>query len=158
VTGRLSFALPPELEAGEPPEARGLTRDGVRMLVARKATGELVHSTFALLPHFLDAGDLVVINTSGTLPAALDALTSEGVRATVHLSTQLDARRWVVEVRRDGERWGADPPRFLALGEGASVTLVEPYLGSERLFVAELDLPLPTRTWLTAHGRPIHYG
>jgi S-adenosylmethionine:tRNA ribosyltransferase-isomerase len=158
VTGRLSFALPPELEAGEPPEARGLTRDGVRMLVARKATGELVHSTFALLPHFLDAGDLVVINTSGTLPAALDALTPEGVRATVHLSTQLDARRWVVEVRRDGERWGADPPRFLALGEGASVTLVEPYLGSERLFVAELDLPLPTRTWLTAHGRPIHYG
>ena len=29
----LDFTLPPELEATEPPEARGLARDGVRLLV-----------------------------------------------------------------------------------------------------------------------------
>lgn len=33
-----TFELPPKLEAGSPPEARGLRRDGVRLLVAHKAT------------------------------------------------------------------------------------------------------------------------
>src|SRR5690606_34765322 len=64
VTTRLAFDVPPALEAGEPPEARGMTRDAVRMLVAHRASGEIAHSTFALLPAFLDPGDLVVINTS----------------------------------------------------------------------------------------------
>jgi S-adenosylmethionine:tRNA ribosyltransferase-isomerase len=162
VSARLTFDLPPELEAKEPPEARGMTRDAVRMLVAHRSTGALVHSTFALLPAFLDAGDLVVINTSGTLPAAIDALAPDGTRAVLHLSTQVDGERWVVEPRRPAgrttERWTGVPPRVLALGEGASIELLEPHLGSTRLWVARLSLPQPVRTWLTAHGRPIQYG
>ena len=164
MTDRLSFDLPPELEASEPPEARGLTRDGVRMLVAHRATPDHVeHSTFALLPHHLDAGDLVVINTSGTLPAAVDGLAPDGTRVVVHLSTQLDGDRWVVEPRRpDGRataRWtGAAPPPVVAIGEGATITLEAPYLGSDRLWIARLALPLPTLTWLAVHGRPIRYG
>lgn len=161
MTGRLSFALPPELEASAPPEARGLTRDGVRMLVARR-TGELVHSTFALLPAFLDPGDLIVLNTSGTIPAAVPALAPDGTRAVVHLSTQVGPDRWVVELRRPAgsatERWAGDVPPMLALGEGASIHLLEPHLGSTRLFVARLDLPQPVLRWLAVHGRPIHYG
>ncbi len=35
--------LPPALEASEPPEARGLSRDGVRLLVGRRRTGEVSH-------------------------------------------------------------------------------------------------------------------
>jgi S-adenosylmethionine:tRNA ribosyltransferase-isomerase len=158
MNGRLTFELPPELEAAEPPEARGLTRDGVRMLVARRDTGELVHSTFALLPSFLDPGDLVVLNTSGTLPAALQALAPDGTRVGIHLSTQLDGDRWAVEPRSGPERWpDTEPPRHLALGEGASIDLVERYQGT-RLWVAELHLPLPTRTWLAVHGQAIRYG
>jgi S-adenosylmethionine:tRNA ribosyltransferase-isomerase len=163
VTARLSFDLPPELEAAEPPEARGLTRDGVRMMVARRATQEVEHSTFALLPHFLDEGDLVVINTSGTIPAAVDAMAPEGTRLVLHLSTRLDDGRWVVEPRRpeglSTGRWGdqAVPPR-LVLGEGASVALEEPYRNSGRLWVARLTLPQATLTWLAMHGRPIGYG
>ncbi len=61
----LSFSLPPELEAPSPPEYRGMTRDSVRMLVATRSDGALVHSNFSELPRFLDEGDLVVINTSG---------------------------------------------------------------------------------------------
>ena len=68
----LSFALPAELEAPAPPEYRGMTRDAVRMLVATRSDGALVHSTFSELPRFLDEGDLVVINTSGTLAAEID--------------------------------------------------------------------------------------
>ena len=61
-------------EATEPPEARGITRDAVRMMVAYRHDLRLVHAHAHDLPSFLDEGDLVVVNTSGTLAAALDAL------------------------------------------------------------------------------------
>ena len=71
---RLSFDLPERLEAAEPPEARGLTRDGVRMLVAERATGRLVHTTFASLPSFLEPGDLVVDQHVGSDPGSRHGL------------------------------------------------------------------------------------
>src|SRR5438094_2610782 len=95
----IDFELPVELEAAEPPEARGLTRDAVRLLVAHRAGARLVHATFSELPRFLDAGDLVVVNTSGTLAAAVEATSPDGRRLTVHLSTRLPADLWVVELR-----------------------------------------------------------
>lgn len=170
-TSRLNFDLPPALEAREPAEARGMTRDAVRMMVAHRRTNELVHSTFTLLPTFLEPGDLVVVNTSGTIPAAIDAVAEDGQRLVVHVSTELvpaarkgGVSRWVVEMRRPAahttERWpiGIDVPRRLTLGPAAGLTLVAPYLGSARLWEAELDLPQPVLTWLAVHGRPIRYG
>ena len=167
MTGRLAFALPPELEASAPAEARGMTRDAVRMLVAYgdhpDGGTRLVHSTFALLPRFLDAGDLVVVNTSGTIPAAVDGHAPDGAHVVVHLSTHLDGNRWVVEPRRPNghttSRWtdGA-PPRTIVLGDDASLHLIEPYMGSARLWVAALSLPQPPLTWLAVHGRAIRYG
>ena len=163
MSARLAFALPSELEAASPAEARGMTRDAVRMLVASRGTEELVHSTFALLPHHLRPGDLVVINTSGTIAAALDAVADDGTRLVVHLSTRLDEDHWVIEPRRlDGRttaRWtdGA-PPRHLSLGAGARLELVAPYRDSDRLWVGVLSLPQAPLTWLAVHGRPIRYG
>lgn len=160
---RLAFALPPALEAGEPPEARGLARDSVRMLVAHRSAGELVHTTFSRLPDFLEAGDLVVVNTSATIPAAADALGGDGTRLVVHLSTHLGGDRWVVEPRRRSgpttEPWsGSPPPRALALGRDGWLELVEPYRGSRRLWVGRLSLPRPALDWLAVQGRPIRYG
>ena len=63
------FVLPDELQAREPPEARGLRRDGVRLLVG--ASAGLRHLHFVDLPSVLVPGDLVVVNTSATLPAAV---------------------------------------------------------------------------------------
>ncbi|MBA2282897.1 MAG: S-adenosylmethionine:tRNA ribosyltransferase-isomerase [Acidimicrobiia bacterium] len=159
---RLAFDLPSDLEAREPAEARGLTRDAVRMLVARR-DGRLAHSTFALLPSFLDPGDLVVVNTSGTLAAAVDGVDAAGRSLVVHLSTQLDDGRWVVEPRAvDGRataRWSGPPPVSpIMLAGGATVALQVPHLGSRRLWVAALDLPQPVLTYLAVHGRPIRYG
>ncbi len=166
-TERLRFDLPPAQEAGEPPEARGIARDGVRMLVASRSTGELTHSTFAELPSFLSPGDLVVVNTSGVLPAAIDATAPDGEAVVIHLSTRLDDGRWVVELRRpDGDtttRW-TNPivPLDLTLDPGdadvpaATAHLDGPYLG-ERLWVASLSLPQPVLAWLAVHGRPIRY-
>jgi S-adenosylmethionine:tRNA ribosyltransferase-isomerase len=160
---RLTFDLPPALEASEPPEARGQARDAVRMMVAHRASGALEHCTFALLPAFLEPGDLVVVNTSGTIPAAVDAVAADGTRLVVHLSTQLTADRWVVELRRPAgrstERWhGAPPPSPLTLGPDGSLALESPYGDAARLWVAHLSLPQRTLTWLAAHGRPIRYG
>jgi S-adenosylmethionine:tRNA ribosyltransferase-isomerase len=157
-TRRLAFHLPPELEAHEPPEARGLRRDGVRLMVARRDREHVVHSTVDRLPRFLDPGDLVVINTSGTLPAALDA---DGL--VVHLSTRLDDGRWVVEPRRPTatgvtERWaGSLPGPAIALAAGATLHLDEPYGDGHRLWVATLTTPGDEARWIAAHGRPIRY-
>jgi S-adenosylmethionine:tRNA ribosyltransferase-isomerase len=166
VASRLDFDLPAGLEAGEPPEAWGLTRDAVRMLVADGRDGSLTHSVFTFLPAFLEPGDLVVVNTSGTIPAAVPARGFDGSAVVVHLSTELDDGRWVVELRRpDGRttvRWPATdpPPRRLHLGDDpqASAELVQPYGEGGRLWVAALTLPLPVLTWLARHGQPIRYG
>src|SRR5204863_2390837 len=102
---RLDFTLPTDLEAAVPPEARGITRDAVRMMVAYRGEQRLVHTTFFELPRFLDPGDLVVVNTSGTLAAAVDATAPDGTNLVVHLSTRLPADLRVVELRRDGVPW-----------------------------------------------------
>jgi S-adenosylmethionine:tRNA ribosyltransferase-isomerase len=154
---RLQFELPPDLEAIEPAEARGITRDAVRMMVAYKNEARLVHATFSELPRFLDAGDLVVVNTSSTLAAAIDAADTD---LTVHLSTRLPADLWVVELRR-----GSGPYRdghagmAVALPAGGVVDLLTPYGHTPgRLWVATLRLPDPLLTYLAVHGRPIKYG
>jgi S-adenosylmethionine:tRNA ribosyltransferase-isomerase len=161
-TRRLSFDLPAHLEAGEPAEARGMTRDAVRMLVAERSSGLLTHTTFGMLPAFLEAGDLVVINTSAVVPAAVTGVADDGTTMVVHLSTRLDDGRWVVEPRRiDGRstrRWEGVAPKHVCVGLDATITFDVPYLGSARLWVARLDLPQPVFTWLAVHGQPIRYG
>jgi S-adenosylmethionine:tRNA ribosyltransferase-isomerase len=160
----LSFTLPAELEAPSPPEARGMTRDSVRMLVAHKGNGSLVHSHFSELPRFLDEGDLVVLNTSGTLAAEVDGTGPEGEALQIHLSTQLPAGLWTVEVRRDGGAFLlAEAGTSIALAGGGCVRLLAPYSPGPgghgvRLWVSLLDTPEALHTYLARHGRPIRYG
>lgn len=166
------FKLPAGLEAGKPPEARGLRRDEVRLMVSSRADDSIVHTRFRELPRFLQAGDLVVINTSGTLNAALEAVRADGTPLEVHLSTRLPADLWIVEVRRpDG---AATAPFFEArAGEtlqlpgpaGAAVTLHAPRArtggksgaGPNRLWIASLTLPGPLPEYLARSGFPIRY-
>src|SRR6185503_887067 len=98
----LAFELPPELQAHEPPEARGLARDAVRLMVSHRAQGPLqvVHTRFRDLPEILAPGDVLAVNTSGTMNAALKALRADGMLLELHLSTHLPADVWSVEVRR----------------------------------------------------------
>ncbi len=158
---RLRFELPASLAATAPPEARGVRRDQVRLMVAR-GTAPLVHTRFDALARFLEPGDLVVVNTSATIPAAFDARGEHGEPLVVHLSTRLDDGRWVLERRRPTatttERWTGVGPRTLLVAAGGVVVLDHPYRGSERLWVARLDLDVEVGRWLSAHGRPIRYG
>jgi S-adenosylmethionine:tRNA ribosyltransferase-isomerase len=155
----VAFELPHELEASVPPEARGVTRDAVRMMVAYRSEDRLVHSNFSDIPRFLDAGDLVVVNTSGTLAAAVDGIGPDGRPVTVHLSSRLPAELWTIELRRDnGPFAGAAPGWTVQLAGGGRVEILAPYGQSPgRLWVATLQLPDPLLTYLAVHGRPIRY-
>ena len=158
---QVAFNLPERLEAHATPEERGLARDDVRMLVARGSDGRLTHSRARDLPDFLRAGDLVVINTSATLPAALPARRADGTELELRLSTPLPGAsddRWVVELRK-----GDDPFRDARAGDtlrlpaGAQARLEAPYLSGPRLWAARLQLPEPLMAYLARHGSPIRY-
>jgi S-adenosylmethionine:tRNA ribosyltransferase-isomerase len=131
------FELPPELEAGEPPEARGLARDEVRLMVSHYTEDRVKHTQFRKIVDFLNPGDALVINTSGTLNAALNVTRADGTSLELHLSTQLPANLWIVELRQRGER-ATQPFYHAAAGEtlhlpgGGSATLLVPHRTDQR--------------------------
>lgn len=161
---RLDFDLPSELEASEPSEARGLRRDAVRLMVSSIGTNSVQHSTFRCLPAFLRPGDLLVINTSGTMNAALAVTRPDGSAAELHLSTHLPGDLWAVELRTAD---GKDPifltaPETLALPAGATAQLLVQYRSGPdahptRLWLAYLALPTEISTYLEHCGFPIRY-
>lgn len=151
---RLTFALPPELEAREPAEARGLARDGVRLLVTPRGGGADEVATFGDFPSFLREGDLLVVNDSATLPAALQARTASGSELALHFSTHVSGTLWIVEPRAS-----LDVPQRLNLPGGASATLIAPAdESSARLWFARIETCEAVVEYLHAHGRPIRYG
>src|SRR2546421_2061615 len=121
--GPLDFELPAELEAHEPPEARGLLRDGVRLMVSHQDGDRVEDRRFTDLPDVLRPGDLVVANDSGTLAAALIARRGDGTQIDLHISTHLLGDVWVVEPRRITAHEG----EVFALPGGASVELLASY-------------------------------
>ncbi|CAG7635054.1 S-adenosylmethionine:tRNA ribosyltransferase-isomerase [Actinacidiphila bryophytorum] len=152
------FQVPAESLAPAPPARR----DGVRLLVGRRGSGEVSHHTFRDLPDLLRAGDVLVVNTSQTLPAALDGQLG-GDRVVVHFSTRRDDGRWVVEVRDpDGRgstvrRAGGPAGAVVELAGGGKLALEEPMDPcGDRLWFARPSMP-DTVAHLRAHGRPIRY-
>ncbi len=160
VEGAFSFTLPPENEAHEPPELRGLRRDGVRLLVSRGDEAPL-DSHFSELGSFLVAGDALVVNTSATINAALPAGLPDGSPALLHYSGCLPGGIVLVEPRRP--RAGSSVPLELSgalvvtLPAGASARLLAPYGGSRRLWLATLHLGEELLSYTASHGRPIAY-
>lgn len=128
----LDFELPAALEASAPAEARGLTRDGVRLLVSHYTNDTIMHTAFTQIGEYLRAGDVLVVNTSGTRSAALDVTRADGTPLALHLSTHLPGDLWSVELRTPSAS-GTTPFRDGRAGEvlrlpgGASATLRAPY-------------------------------
>ncbi len=148
--------LRPELEAHEPPEAAGRGRDDVRLMVSRTASGDVSHHSFAALPELLLPGDLVVVNNSATLPAAV-ALAS-GDALTVHFSTAMPEGDWLVELRSGRSPAtvpsgvGMPGQRFELPGR-VVLTLAARF--SQRLWRARLSTAVIP--YLLRHGEPIRY-
>jgi S-adenosylmethionine:tRNA ribosyltransferase-isomerase len=161
-----AFELSQANHAAAPPEARGLARDEVRLLVAERASGALTHGTFRDLPEHLRAGDLLVVNVSATLPAAVPGTLDGRERVELRFATaapdlELHGSWWIVELRSpDGARphRGASAGQRVQLPGDTGVELVAPYAGGTRLWLSRVSGPLPLREFLTAHGHPIRYG
>lgn len=67
----LKFELPSFLNAAMPPERRGVRRDQVKMMVQNRWTGKTIHDHFFNLDFYLKKGDVLVLNSSRTVPAIL---------------------------------------------------------------------------------------
>jgi S-adenosylmethionine:tRNA ribosyltransferase-isomerase len=151
-----AFELPAEREARRPPELRGIPRDGVSMLISDVRSGEHVLGRFADIAKYLRAGDLLVVNDSATIPAALSARRPNGSGISLHLSTRLSETLWIVEPRR---------APLIAIGEvlelpadGRVVMLRPVARANARLWYARFSLPASMAPYLHAYGRPIAYG
>jgi S-adenosylmethionine:tRNA ribosyltransferase-isomerase len=177
--GALDFELPGALVAHEPPEARGLARDDVRLMVSTTDDDVIVHARFHDLPNFIRADDLLVVNQSATINAAVHvwrgAAAGQGKEPVeLHVSSPDPAGRdgcWVVEVRRVTTQGtvpllSLQPGERLRLADGASATLLQPFsrrpaAGSSdsgvRLWLAHLAFPGGVPAFLEAHGSPIRY-
>jgi S-adenosylmethionine:tRNA ribosyltransferase-isomerase len=168
------FELPDELSATGPPEARGLARDEVRLLVA-DGRRPVRHARFRELDRHLRPGDLLVVNTSATVSAAVDGTrfgTGRRILPTVvHVATSLDDGRWVVELRSapDGSRpvLDARPGERIRLPDGATLTLLGPHrepaagpdaVGGDGVRLWRAATLADLGGVLRRHGRPIRYG
>lgn len=149
----LAFDIPDPLLAHEPPEARGIARDAVRLMVSEAARDTIHHARARDLPDFLAPGDLLVVNTSATINAALEGWRpgTEGApdeMILVHLSSPVphgdDDRRWVIELRRladGGTRplLDARPGERVRLRGGGAAMLVAPFGGPGRAVLPNKD-------------------
>ena len=170
----IDFYLPDELAAHEPAEARGLSRDDVRLLVSRTNENTLTHTHFHHIADFLREGDVLVVNSSATINAAFDGVYERGdgrsERIRVHLSTPISNRRWVIELRRLAAEktvplLDATIDEQVHLSAGGTITLRAPFVrdgnnihaGTVRLWVAELDLPKSVLSYAAEFGSPIRY-
>lgn len=159
------FRRRPGSDATEPPEARGLTRDAVKLLVARP--GGVSHAKFGDLGDYLRPGDLLVVNNSATLPAAVDGRRA-GQPIAVHFATMRAEKVWVVELRPAADATGhlADvrPGERIDLPGGAALVIESSYPGpgvdGARLWSARVVVEGPQDSvvsYLARYGRPIRY-
>jgi S-adenosylmethionine:tRNA ribosyltransferase-isomerase len=150
--------------APEPAEARGLARDEVRLLVA--TPDGLSHGHFRELPDHLRPGDVLVVNTSATVPAEVDAVL-DGRPVVLHVAHRLDDGDRVVELRTSPVAaraiLDADVGDRLRVGD-VDLTLREPWPAGassptgegNRLWRASVRGDLDRQ--LAWNGRPIAYG
>ena len=159
------------LTASVPPEQRGLARDGVRLLVA--TPDGLVHARFRDLPRFLAPGDLLVVNTSATVAAAVEARRADGRPVTVHLSGPAGDGTWLVELRAplgtprpaasgpavaSGPAAGR-PGETIALPGVVSLTLLGRYpdRSATRMWTATFAGTGDVRAFFAQYGQPVRY-
>lgn len=164
---RTRFHSPADLTADEPPEARGEPRDSVRLLVA--GPQGISHTGFRRLDQQLRAGDLLVINTSATVPGQLDGLRGDRP-VVVHVANRLSDGARVVELRTAPDASApildAGVGERIQLPDGAAIVLLEPYPYPDssptgrgnRLWRARVEVAQPLSDYLALHGRPISYG
>lgn len=164
---KYDFKLPNKLQCAKPAEERGIRRDEVRLMVSNRETDEARHTIFKNLEDYLREGDVLVVNTSGTLKAALEAYRTDGSLIRIHFSTKIMENQWIVELRKiEGDQIkrfeSGEAGETLALKNGGSLELLSLYYGRQRqgrlkLWISRVNLPVPLEEYLDYYGRPIRY-
>ncbi|MCK9221624.1 MAG: tRNA preQ1(34) S-adenosylmethionine ribosyltransferase-isomerase QueA [Limnochordia bacterium] len=96
-TEEFYYELPKELIAQAPAKRR----DAAKLMVAKRWGEGLIHSTFANLPDFLQAGDLLVLNDSKVLPARLLGRRPDTLgRVELLLLSPVEGQTWQVLMKR----------------------------------------------------------
>jgi S-adenosylmethionine:tRNA ribosyltransferase-isomerase len=133
-------------------------------MVTNYLSDGIQHAHFRDFPDFLNPGDVVVINTSGTMNAAVEGKRADGTSLEVHFSTHLPGDIWTVELRRylNGGTvpfFETSPGEIVRLPAGASLSIVSPYLEGppSRLWFAQFQAQVPIEKYLPVYGFPIRY-
>jgi S-adenosylmethionine:tRNA ribosyltransferase-isomerase len=117
-----SFTLPPERVAKEPPERRGIARDAVRLMVIDRSENRIYHTRFYGIGKFLLPGDLMVFNTSRTIPASLVGYVKPaGPLIEVRLAEHLVDDSWLVLLRCQQD----DNPFSCGISKGCKLNLLK---------------------------------
>jgi S-adenosylmethionine:tRNA ribosyltransferase-isomerase len=161
---KIQFDLPPQLACPLPTEGRNMERDEVRLLVTA-GRGEVIHSTFKRFSNFLQKGDVLVVNTSATIAAALTVLLPGNKQGKLHLSTKLANNKWLVEIREitgnKTRRWhGGDEGMIFQLPSGGQLILQQRFYKNDQwlhLWIAEFRIDQPLNKYLATNARPIQY-
>lgn len=128
-TSDYAFDLPPELIAQTPPETRGASR----LMVVDRASASIAHHSFADLPSFVPAGDVVVRNTTRVMRARLLGTRDSGAPAEILLLKPLGGARFEAMVRPGGK---LRPGRMIHVAPELDVRVLE--LTDRRTRIVEL--------------------
>jgi S-adenosylmethionine:tRNA ribosyltransferase-isomerase len=159
-----TFVLPEELSAKEPPERRGIRRDQVRLLVIDRATGRIEHTRFDKIDNYLRAGDLLVFNSSRTLPASLrgcECSATHGPCMEVRLAERLPDGAWLaLLICEQGDPFGCGlrAGMQIAFAEGLLATVLERDANIPRLWKLRFSISGTELVDLIYRlGKPIRY-
>jgi S-adenosylmethionine:tRNA ribosyltransferase-isomerase len=159
-----TFTLPPELSAKEPPERRGIRRDQVRLLVIDRATGRIEHARFDKIDNYLRAGDLLVFNSSRTLPASLrgcECSATHGPCMEVRLAERLPDDSWLaLLVCEQGDPFGCGLRAGMQINfaEGLTATVLQRDANIPRLWKLRFSVSGTQLVDLIYRlGKPIRY-
>ncbi|UOR11076.1 S-adenosylmethionine:tRNA ribosyltransferase-isomerase [Halobacillus amylolyticus] len=89
------FQVPAHLHATAPVEYRQGERDNVRLMVLDPLTGQRKHTNFHDIMNIFQAGDVLVLNQSRTIPSSLHATGTRG-DVEVRLARKIDEHRFEV--------------------------------------------------------------
>lgn len=164
----LDFVLPKILECAVPTEERGIRRDEVRLMVSDKITDKVSHDVFKNITTFLQEGDVLIINTSGTMNAAIPITLPNGKDGRIHLSTKKNKKEWIIEIRQvKGEKtkryFGIHVGDQFQLPNGGKVEIIAPFYSTNsndehlNLWQAQFAINSKMESYLEEYGIPIKY-
>ena len=164
MTAPFTFTLPPELSAKEPPERRGIRRDQVRLLVIDRATSHIDHTRFDKIDKYLRPGDLLVFNSSRTLPASLrgcECSAAHGPCMEVRLAERLPGGSWLALLLcEQGDPFGCGLRAGMQIefAEGLAATVLERDVNIPRLWKLRFSISgIELVDLIYRLGKPIRY-